>query len=133
MAVVPQSPGLISGTIIENIAPGEEDPDTGRIIDICQKLGMDQFIASLPLGFDSPVGESGSALSGGQQQRVSLARALYKDSPILIIDEGTSSLDIDSEYLAERTLKMERERGKIIIIISHKERSKVISDRIYRI
>lgn len=133
VAVVPQLPGLFSGTIIENIAPGEEDPDTERIIDICQKLGMNEFIASLPLGFDSPVGESGSSLSGGQQQRVSLARALYKDAPILIVDEGTSSLDIDSEYLAERSLKMERERGKIIIIISHKERSKVISDRIYRI
>lgn len=133
IAVVPQSPGLFTGSIIENIAPGEVDPDSDKIVEICDKLGMTSFIASLPLGFDNQVGESGSALSGGQQQRVALARALYKDAPVLILDEGTSSLDSDSEHLAERALRIERERGKIVILISHKERSKTLSDRIYRI
>ncbi|MDD2490866.1 MAG: peptidase domain-containing ABC transporter [Bacteroidales bacterium] len=131
VAVVPQNPGLFAGTILENIAPGEEEPDTSRVIEICEQLGMTGFIASFPLGFEAPVGEGGSLLSGGQQQKVALARALYKDSHILIIDEGTSSMDGDSEFLAERALKMEREKGRIVIIISHKERSKVISDRIY--
>lgn len=132
IAVVPQTPALFAGTIMENIAPGEEDPDSKMVIEICEKLGMTEFIASLPLGLESPVGEGGASLSGGQQQKVSLARALYKDAPVIIVDEGTSSMDQESEFLAERALKMEREKGKIIIIISHKERSKLISDRIYR-
>lgn len=133
VAVVPQTPALFSGTILENIAPGEEDPDSVKVIEICEKLGMTEFIAALPLGIESPVCEGGSSLSGGQQQKVSLARALYKDAPVIIVDEGTSSMDQESELLAERALKKERERGKIIIIISHKERSKLISDRVYRI
>lgn len=133
VAIVPQTPALFGGTIMENIAPGEEDPDTAKIVEICEKLGLISFIASLPLGLESPAGEGGASLSGGQQQKVSLARALYKDAPILIIDEGTSSMDYDSEQLAERALKMERERGKIVIVISHKERSKILSDRVYRI
>ena len=132
IAVVPQTPALFAGTIMENIAPGEEDPDSKMVIEICERLGMTEFIASLPLGLESPVGEGGASLSGGQQQKVSLARALYKDAPVIIVDEGTSSMDQESEFLAERALKMEREKGKIIIIISHKERSKLISDRIYR-
>jgi ATP-binding cassette subfamily B protein len=133
LAVVPQSPGLFDGTITENIAPGEEEPDLGRIVEICSDLGILGFLQSMPMGFESRAGEGGSSLSRGQQQRIAVARALYRDAPILVLDEATSSLDGESEALIERAVIREKSRGKIVILISHKDRSRTIADRIYSI
>jgi ATP-binding cassette subfamily B protein len=133
IAVVPQSPGLFDGTITENIAPGEEEPDLGRIVEICSDLGILGFLQSMPMGFESRAGEGGSSLSRGQQQRIAVARALYRESSILVLDEATSSLDGESEALIEKAVIREKSRGKIVILISHKERNRTIADRIYSI
>lgn len=132
IAVVPQCPSLFAGTLMENIAPGIEEPDRKRIALICRDLGLSTLIKSLPLGMESNIGEGGATLSGGQQQRVAIARAIYRDAPVLIIDEGTSNLDLESELLADRVIKSERDRGKIVIVVSHKENTKNIADRVYK-
>ena len=92
IAVVPQKIDLMSGTIVENIALGEFEPDMQRIINICAKAGVIDFIQSLPEGFETRLAENGRDLSGGQRQRLAIARALYMDAPIYLFDEPTAAL-----------------------------------------
>jgi ATP-binding cassette subfamily B protein len=104
VSVVPQQIDLFSGNVIENIALGEDIPDIQRIIDITKNLGILEFIEKLPNGFQTYLGENGSQLSGGQKQRIAIARALYKNPEILILDEATSSLDTEAEQIIQKTL-----------------------------
>ncbi len=120
VGVVPQQIDLFSGTIIENIALGDESPDMQRILILSKKLGIDEFIEKLPSTYSSQVSEQGVNLSGGQKQRLAIARALYRDPEIIILDEATSSLDPVSEQKVQETLAWFKGLGKTIIIIAHR-------------
>lgn len=120
ISVVPQQVDLFSGNVIENIALGEDSPDFSRIVDITTSLGILPFIEKLPEGFETHLGENGAVLSGGQKQRIAIARALYKDPEILILDEATSSLDTESELLIQQTLTQFKAQGKTMIVIAHR-------------
>jgi ATP-binding cassette subfamily B protein len=98
-AIVFQEPILFSTTIAENIAYGRSGATEDEIIAAARAANAHDFIAALPQGYETPVGERGQCLSGGERQRVALARAFLKDAPILILDEPTSAVDIDTETL----------------------------------
>jgi ATP-binding cassette subfamily B protein len=120
VSVVPQQIDLFAGTLIENIAIGHFEPDMQRILGISQALGITEFVKTMPQGFSTMLGERGANLSGGQRQRIAIARALYQNPEILILDEATSSLDSISEKYVQDTLQLLREQQKTIIIIAHR-------------
>jgi len=120
VSVVPQRIDLFSGNVVDNIAVGEFNPDMSRVIEVCDKLGMTKFIEQLPNGYNTYLGENGATLSGGQQQRIAIARALYRNPEILILDEATSSLDSLAEKFVQNTLRLLREESKTVIVIAHR-------------
>lgn len=120
ISVVPQQIDLFSGNVIENIALGDDFPDMQRIFNITKKLGVLSFVEGLPNGFQTYLGENGALLSGGQKQRIAIARALYKNPEILILDEATSSLDTEAELIIQNTLQEFRNQGKTMIVIAHR-------------
>jgi ATP-binding cassette subfamily B protein len=120
VSVVPQQVDLFAGSVIENIAIGDYLPDMKRILEISEQLGITDFVEKMPNGFNTHIGENGANLSGGQKQRLAIARALYREPQILILDEATSSLDSISEQFVQKTIKELREQGKTIIIIAHR-------------
>ncbi len=120
VGVVPQNIDLFTGTIIDNIAIGDNEPDMQRILSLSKMIGIDSFIEKLPNTYNSIVSEQGVNLSGGQRQRLAIARALYRDPEILILDEATSSLDPTSEQQVQDTLSWFKSQSKTIIIIAHR-------------
>jgi len=120
VAVVPQKIDLFSGNVVDNIAAGDLNPDMARIIEICNRLGMTRFIEQLPGGFNTYLGENGASLSGGEKQRLAIARALYRNPEILILDEATSSLDSVAESFVQNALQMLKEANKTVIVIAHR-------------
>jgi ATP-binding cassette, subfamily C, bacteriocin exporter len=120
VSVVPQRIDLFSGNVVDNIAVGDFNPDMARVIEVCDKLGMTKFIEQLPNGFNTYLGENGATLSGGQQQRIAIARALYRNPEILILDEATSSLDSVAETFVQNTLRILREESRTVIVIAHR-------------
>ncbi|ODS90429.1 MAG: hypothetical protein ABS44_00885 [Chryseobacterium sp. SCN 40-13] len=120
ITTVPQNVELFDGSIISNIAIGEQNPDMERIIDVSKKVGAYDFIESLPNGFDTYLGEFGANLSGGERQRIAFARALYKDPEVIILDEATSALDSESELVIKKLIDDLSREGKTIIVIAHK-------------
>lgn len=130
VSVVPQQVDLFAGTVLENIAIGDLEPDMQSVITIATELGMLEFIEQLPSGFHTWLGEHGATLSGGQRQRLAIARALYRQPDILIMDEATSSLDPIADQLVQSTLQRWRKAGKTIIIIAHRLSTIVRADKI---
>ena len=126
---VMQSNLLFKGTIEENIAAGAEDPDRTRIIEVARQADAHDFITSLPLGYQQSVGERGAGLSGGQIQRLCIARALYRDPRVLILDEATSSLDSRSESNILENMDSIL-AGRSTLIIAHRLSTVVRADRI---
>jgi len=120
IGTVPQQIELFAGSIIENIALGDFEPDMQKIMQLCDQLGIKDFIEKLPNAYLTQIGEHGVSLSGGEKQRIAIARALYKNPEILIFDEATSSLDSISEKYVKRTLSALAKEGKTIIIIAHR-------------
>lgn len=131
ISVVPQKIDLFAGNVIDNIAIGEADVDMEKILEVCKALELEAFIESLPQGYQTCLGENGTTLSGGQKQKLAIARALYRDPEILILDEATSSLDSFSEQYVQQTLKHLRNQGKTVIVISHRLSTLIQADNIY--
>lgn len=119
IAVVSQDIFLFDDTIRANIAYGLPDASEADIERAVQAAALDEFVASLPEGLNTRVGEGGSLLSGGQKQRISIARAVLKDAPILILDEATSALDSKNEALVKEALER-LTRGKTCVTVAHR-------------
>jgi ATP-binding cassette subfamily B protein len=129
IAYVPQEPLLFHRSIAENIAYGRLDADPLEIELAASRANVTQFVADLPDGFDTLVGERGVKLSGGQRQRIAIARAMLKDAPILLLDEATSALDSESEALIQEALWALME-GRTAIVIAHRLSTVQRMDRI---
>ncbi len=119
IAYVPQEPMLFHRSISENIAYGKLDATKAEILAAAEKAQAREFIEKLPKGFDTLVGERGVKLSGGQRQRIAIARAILKDSPIIVLDEATSALDSESEVLIQEALK-KLMQSRTSIVIAHR-------------
>jgi len=119
IALVTQEIILFNDTILNNIAYGLQGVDQSRVEEIARAANAHEFIERLPDGYNTIVGERGAMLSGGQRQRLSLARALLKDSPILILDEATSALDTESERLVQQAIDLLMQ-NRTVIVIAHR-------------
>lgn len=119
IGVVLQENYLFSGSIKENIALSKPDAPMELIIEAARIAGADEFISQLPKGYDTQVGERGTALSGGQKQRIAIARALISNPKILIFDEATSALDYESEKIIQNNLKLIKS-GRTTFIVAHR-------------
>jgi subfamily B ATP-binding cassette protein MsbA len=129
IAVVPQMPSLFLGTIAENIRIGRETASDEEVVEAARRANADEFIRSLPEGYQTEVGERGDLLSGGQRQRIAIARAFLKDAPILILDEATSALDSESEAMIQQALAA-LVKGRTTFIIAHRYSTITIADRV---
>ncbi|MBL1267665.1 MAG: ABC transporter ATP-binding protein [Halomonas sp.] len=129
IGLVSQDVYLFEGSIRDNIAYGKPDADEAEIIGAAKTAEAWSFIETLPQGLDTPVGERGVRLSGGQRQRLSLARALLKDPPILVLDEATSAVDNETEAAIQRSLKRIA-HGRTVIMIAHRLSTIVHADEI---
>jgi len=119
ISIVNQSPSLFNDTIAKNIAYGDKSIDVDKLKESAKLSGCDEFISNLPEGYESEIGDDGVLLSGGQRQRLAIARAFYKDSPIIILDEATSSLDTESELIVQEALE-KLITNRTTIVIAHR-------------
>lgn len=129
IGAVPQDTTLFHGTLRDNIAYGSEGATLEQIVTASRRAHADEFIRTLPGGYDSPVGERGHGFSGGQKQRLAIARALLRDPKLLILDEATSALDAESEGLVQDALA-ELMRGRTTLIIAHRFSTIINADKI---
>lgn len=129
IAIVTQSPILFNDTIKNNIAYGNSDASEKQIVAAAKDSYAFDFIQSLPKKFETSIGELGSRLSGGEKQRICIARALLKDAPILILDEATSSLDAESEWLVQKALE-NLMKGRTTFVVAHRLSTISHADRI---
>lgn len=110
---------LFNDTIRANICFGKPDATEEEMIEGAKKARCHEFITALPQGYDTVVGEGGGTLSGGEKQRISIARAILKNAPVIILDEATASIDPENEHLIQDAIS-ELTRGKTIITIAHR-------------
>jgi subfamily B ATP-binding cassette protein MsbA len=129
IGIVPQDPVLMKGTIAFNISYGLKDAGMDDIREAARVAGIDRFIESLPDKYYTEIGERGVTLSGGQRQRIAIARAIIRDPRILIMDEATSSLDIQVEKQIQKAMKKAME-GRTSFIIAHRLTTIREADRI---
>lgn len=127
--MVNQQVVLFDGTLAENVAYGDANPDISRIEAALDAAHLKEVIEQLPEGLNSPVGVNGMNFSGGQRQRIAIARAIYKDAPILILDEATSALDTESEKAVQDALNSLM-KGRTTIVIAHRLSTIEHADRI---
>jgi subfamily B ATP-binding cassette protein MsbA len=119
IGLVTQDPVLFDDTIRANIAYGTKPEDEAQVVAAARAAAAHDFIMALPKGYDTRVGEAGSSLSGGERQRIAIARAIYKDAPILLLDEPTSSLDSEAEAKVQTALEGLM-RGRTVLMIAHR-------------
>lgn len=119
IGTVPQRIDLVAGSVVENVALGDPAPNVRRALEAMHAAGIAESIDRLPGGLHAELGENGATLSGGERQRLAIARALYRDPEILILDEATSSLDGPSVLRVRRMVEERRARGLTVIVIAH--------------
>jgi ATP-binding cassette, subfamily B, bacterial MsbA len=129
IGIVTQETILFNDTIRNNIAYGLEDCPIDKIIEVAKAANAHDFIMQLPNGYDTVIGERGMKLSGGQRQRISIARALLKNPPILILDEATSNLDAESEILVQEAIERLMQ-NRTVFVIAHRLSTIRNADRI---
>ena len=129
ISMVFQDVYLFHDTIEENIRLGKPEASKEEIIAVSKSAACHDFIMALPDGYQTIVGEGGSTLSGGEKQRISIARALLKDAPIVLLDEATSSLDPENEVLIQRAIN-KLVKDKTVIVIAHRLQSIETADQI---
>jgi ATP-binding cassette subfamily B protein len=127
--VVPQDPALFHRSLFENIAYAKPDATREEVEAAATRARAHDFILRLPKGYDTLVGERGVKLSGGERQRVAIARAFLADAPILVLDEATSSLDVETEGLVQAAAEALME-GRTTIVIAHRLSTVRGADRI---
>jgi len=130
VALVSQDIVLFDATVHANIAYGRPEADRDTVEAAARSAAAHEFIAALPNGYDTRIGENGVRLSGGQRQRLAIARAMLKDAPILLLDEATSSLDSESERHVQTALKTLM-RGRTTLVIAHRLATVRDADHIY--
>ncbi|ORM34375.1 ABC transporter ATP-binding protein [Williamsia sp. 1135] len=132
VGLLPQQPAIFTETVTENIRHGRPDADLAAVIAAARSAGAHEFITELPIGYDTVLGAYGTALSGGQQQRIALARALVRDTPILVLDEPTTGLDRDT-VLALMTDIRRAVGSRTTILITHDRQVARFADRVVHI
>lgn len=130
ISLVSQNVFLFPGTIAQNVAYGKIGAAREEIIEACEKANIHNFIMKLSQGYDTEVGERGARLSGGQKQRVSIARAFLKDAPILLLDEPTSAVDVETEQEIQVALR-KISHNRTVITIAHRRNTIADADEIY--
>jgi len=128
-AVVFQDVLLFDDTVMENIRLGRRDAADEEVMAAAKAAQCEEFISRLPQGYQTNIGENGSALSGGERQRISIARALLKDAPIVLLDEATASMDAESETLVQDALSVLL-KNKTVMVIAHRMRTVANADKI---
>jgi ATP-binding cassette subfamily B protein len=129
IALVAQDAALFSGSALDNLRFGREDASVDELRAAARAAEAEQFIAALPQGFETPLGERAKTLSGGQRQRLAIARALVRGAPILLLDEATSALDAENERLVQRALA-DAMTGRTTLVIAHRLATVLAADRI---
>src|SRR5699024_6412318 len=120
---------LFRDTVMENIRLGRGGASDEAVMDAAKAAQCDEFIRKLPQGYQTLIGENGSTLSGEDQQRISIARALLKDAPVVLLDEATASLDVETESAVQTALSRLL-RGKTVLVIAHRMRTVAGADHI---
>ncbi len=128
-SIVFQDVTLFNNTVMENIRIGKNGATDEEVLRVAREAQCDEFVSKLPNGYDTVIGENGSMLSGGERQRISIARAMLKDAPIVIMDEATASLDAENETEVQRALSA-LIQNKTVLIIAHRMRTVDGADKI---
>lgn len=128
-SIVFQDVTLFNNTVIENIRIGRQGATDEEVLAAAREAQCDEFVEKLPEGYQTMIGENGSALSGGERQRISIARALLKDSPVILLDEATASLDAENETHIQRAISR-LVKGKTVLIIAHRMRTVEGADKL---
>jgi ATP-binding cassette subfamily C protein CydC len=131
VSAVPQQPYLFNSTIRENILLGRQVTEK-QLSAVLSDSGLEQWIATLPQGLDTQVGETGSSVSGGEARRIALARALVANTPILVLDEPTEGLDSSTEQFVVQRLK-ERLAGTTVLVMTHRPACLALAERVVRL
>ena len=120
---------LFRDTVMENIRLGRRGATDEEVLEAARVAQCDEFIRKLPQGYQTVIGENGSTLSGGERQRISIARALLKDAPVVLLDEATASLDVENESAVQTALSRLLQ-GKTVLVIAHRMRTVAGADHI---
>ena len=120
---------LFDETVMENIRLGRADATDGEVLAAARAANCDEFVHALPEGYQTRIGENGARLSGGERQRISIARALLKDAPVVLLDEATASLDVENESQVQRALSRLL-AGKTVLVIAHRMRTVMGADKV---
>ena len=128
-SIVFQDVVLFNNTIMENIRLGRKGASDQEVMEAARAAQCEEFIHRLPNGYETRIGENGSALSGGERQRLSIARALLKNAPVILMDEATASLDVENETLVQEAIS-NLVKDKTVLIIAHRMRTVAGADRI---